>query len=50
MIISAHQPNYIPWLGYFDRMDVVDQFIILDNVQFTKSIFINRNKIKTKKR
>ena len=47
MIIAAHQPNYIPWLGFFHKMDFVDKFIILDNVQFTKGAFIQRNKIKT---
>ncbi len=47
MIITAHQPNYIPWLGFFQRMDMVDKFIILDNIQFTKKAFIHRNKIKT---
>lgn len=47
LIITAHQPNYIPWLGFFHRMDFVDKFVILDNVQFTKDAFIQRNKIKT---
>lgn len=47
MIITAHQPNYIPWLGFFQRMDIVDKFVILDHVQFTKKAFIHRNKIKT---
>lgn len=47
MIITAHQPNYLPWLGFFHRMDIVDKFIILDNVQFTKDVFIQRNRIKT---
>lgn len=47
MIITAHQPNYIPWLGFFHRMDLVDKFVIADNVQFTKNMFIQRNKIKT---
>lgn len=47
MIITAHQPNYIPWLGFFQRMDIVDKFIILDNIQFTRKAFIHRNKIKT---
>lgn len=47
MIITAHQPNYIPWLGFFHRMDIVDKFVILDNIQFTKKAFIHRNKIKT---
>lgn len=47
MIVSAHQPAYLPWLGYFDKMIKSDIFIYLDTVQFEKNSFINRNKIKT---
>lgn len=47
MIITAHQPNYLPWLGFFHKMYTVDKFVILDNIQFTKNMFIQRNKIKT---
>lgn len=45
MKIAVNQPNYIPWLGYFDLIDQVDKFIFLDDVQFTKGSFIHRNKI-----
>ncbi|MCG3672241.1 WbqC family protein [Aliarcobacter butzleri] len=45
MIVSIHQPNYIPWLGYFYKIAVSDIFVFLDNVQFTKGDFINRVKI-----
>jgi len=47
MILSAHQPAYLPWLGYFDKMARADIFIYLDTVQFEKNSFINRNQIKT---
>lgn len=47
MILSAHQPAYLPWLGYFDKLMRSDIFVYLDNVQFEKNSFINRNKIKT---
>lgn len=46
-IVSIHQPAYLPWLGYFDRIKKVDIFVFLDTVQFEKGSFINRNKIKT---
>lgn len=47
MILSAHQPAYLPWLGYFEKIQRSDVFIYLDTVQFEKNSFINRNKIKT---
>lgn len=47
MIVSMHQPNYIPWLGYFYKIYKSDVFVIADDVQYTKHSYINRNKIKT---
>lgn len=47
MILSAHQPAYLPWLGYFEKIANADIFVFLDTVQFEKNSFINRNKIKT---
>jgi hypothetical protein len=41
------QSNYIPWKGYFDLIAAVDEFIIYDDVQFTKNDWRNRNIIKT---
>lgn len=41
------QPTYLPWIGYFDLMDRADVFIYLDNVQFAKRSWQQRNKIKT---
>jgi len=46
MIVSVHQPQYLPWLGYFDKIDKADAFVLLDNVQFKKNEVQNRNKIK----
>lgn len=46
--MSAHQPAYLPWLGYLDKIKRSDIFIFLDTVQFEKNSFTNRNKIKTK--
>ena len=45
--IAILQSNYIPWKGYFDMIASVDEFIIYDDVQFTKNDWRNRNKIKT---
>tara|TARA_B100001939_G_C16929021_1_gene613108 strand:- start:288 stop:1007 length:720 start_codon:yes stop_codon:yes gene_type:complete len=45
--IAILQPNYIPWKGYFDLIAYVDHFVILDDVQFTKRDWRNRNLIKT---
>ena len=47
MIISIHQPNYIPWLGYFEKMLNSDIFVFLDDVQYEKNYLINRNQIRT---
>lgn len=46
-IIAIHQPNYIPWQGFFYKMMKSDTFVFLDNVQYSKNSIINRNKIKT---
>lgn len=47
MIIGIHQPNYIPWIGYFYKIMSCDKFVFLDDVQYIKNSYINRNKIKT---
>ena len=41
------QSNYIPWKGYFDMIAAVDEFVLFDDVQFTKNDWRNRNQIKT---
>jgi hypothetical protein len=46
-ILAAHQPQYLPWLGYFDKMDQADVFVLLENVQFKKNEWQNRNRIRT---
>lgn len=45
MIISAHQPAYNPWLGFIHKILLSDTFVVMDDVQFEKNSFINRNKI-----
>lgn len=45
--IAILQSNYIPWKGYFDMIAAVDEFILYDDVQFTKNDWRNRNQIKT---
>jgi len=48
MIVSCHQPNYIPWLGYFCKLKHSDVFVILDSVQFPNGrSWVTRNRIKT---
>lgn len=48
MKVAIHQPQYLPWLGYFDKLDSADVFIFLDTVQFKKHEWQNRNRIRTK--
>jgi hypothetical protein len=45
--IAILQSNYIPWKGYFDMIAAVDEFILYDDVQFTKNDWRNRNIVKT---
>jgi len=44
--LAAHQPQYLPWLGFFDKLAQADVFVLLDNVQFKKNEWQNRNRIK----
>ena len=46
IIYSCHQPNFLPWIGYFHKIINSDIFILLDNVQYTKNSVANRNKLK----
>jgi hypothetical protein len=46
--IAILQSNYIPWKGYFDLINMVDEFILYDEVQYTKNDWRNRNRIKTR--
>ena len=45
--IAIIQSNYIPWKGYFDLINMVDEFILYDDMQYTRRDWRNRNKIKT---
>jgi len=47
MILTVHQPQYLPWAGYLDKIDRADRFVLLDTVQFKKGEWQNRNRIKT---
>ena len=47
MIVAIHQPQYLPWIGYFDNLDRADVFVLLDNVQYKKNEWQNRNRIRT---
>lgn len=45
--VAIVQSNYIPWKGYFDLINMVDEFILMDDVQYTRRDWRNRNLIKT---
>ena len=47
MIISGHQPVYLPWLGLFHKMMLCDIFVYMDTVQYLDGDWNNRNKIRT---
>jgi hypothetical protein len=46
MLVAIHQPNFLPWLGYFDRMVNADLFVLLDHVQFERRNYQNRAQIR----
>lgn len=44
-VVAIHQPNYLPWLGYFAKIAEADIFVFLDDVQYSKNSYINRVKV-----
>jgi len=44
MIITIHQPEHFPYMGYFQKMNAAELFVVLDNVKFRKNYYQNRNK------
>ena len=48
MKVAIHQPEHFPYMGFFQKMQSVDLFVILDDVQFTKGGWQNRNKFLNK--
>jgi hypothetical protein len=46
MRVAVIQSNYIPWRGYFDFIASVDQFVVYDDVQYSKGSWRNRNRVK----
>lgn len=46
MKVTIHQPNYMPWIGFFNKVSMADTYVILDSVQYEKDGFTNRNKIR----
>ncbi len=50
MMVAGHQPNYLPYLGFFDKIDRADAFVIVDDVQFVKRGpfgWMHRNRVRT---
>lgn len=45
-VVAIHQPNFFPWLGYFDKMARSDVFVFLDHVQFQKTGGVWSNRVK----
>ena len=45
MIVAIMQPYFLPYIGYYQLIFSVDRFVLLDNVQYTKRSWINRNRI-----
>ncbi len=47
MIVAIHQPEHLPWFGFIHKLSQANKFVYLDNVQFKKNYFENRNRIIT---
>jgi len=48
MVVAIHQPEHLPWLGFFHKALQADCLVLLDNVQYRKHYFQNRNRIRGK--
>jgi len=46
-LIAIHQPNFLPWPGFFHKWMLADAMVLLDTVQYEKNEWQNRNRIKT---
>jgi WbqC-like protein family len=46
MIVAAHQPHFLPWLGYLHKVGRADLFVVMDDLQFEAQNFQNRNRVK----
>ena len=46
MLVAIHQPHYLPWLGYLEKMAAADLFIVLDHVQFERGNYQNRTQVR----
>jgi hypothetical protein len=45
-VLAAHQPAYLPWLGYLDKLAKSDVFVVMDDLQYEPQNFQNRNRVK----
>lgn len=50
MKVSIHQPNFLPWIGFFKKIEKSDIFVILDTVKCSKNSYFNRNRFSTDKK
>ena len=48
MRVTILQPSYLPWLGFFEQMSRSDKFVLLDDVQYTRRDWRNRNRIRVR--
>jgi len=50
LLVAVHQPNYLPWLGFFNKIKAVDKFIVFNTAKFSRGEYFNRNRIRVPNR
>ena len=45
-MVAIHQPNYLPWLGFLNKIAQADKFVVFNTAKFSRGEYFNRNRIR----